>query len=38
MITFLTIVIDYLFTLHLGPSSGMRDQLIVAIIILSDPT
>lgn len=36
--TVITIVLDYLFTLHLGPSSGMRDRLIVAIIILSDPT
>lgn len=38
MISIITIVIDYLFTLHLGPSSGMRDRLIVARIILSDPT
>lgn len=38
MITIITIVIDYLFTLHLGHSSGVSDRLIVAIIIRSDPT
>lgn len=38
MITIITIAIDYLFTLHLGPSAGMRDRLIVALIILSHPT